>query len=145
MKHGSSWMWSLWPPLVGLINHIITEAEIGLHATVAWSTIRGLNVFSSYYASSQKTFKNILKNPSSVRLSIALRVSCPASRHVSQVFIYDTKTGRCWCLGPVNRLIMIFFICGSCLKTKGPDVTVTEPSVWTGTNAGAFFHHVTGT
>lgn len=96
----------------------------------------GQSVSSANHASSQgmSSMKNLLKSS-----SVACRASHPALPHVSQVFIYDTKAARRWCWGPVNIIITSFFISVSCLKTKGLDVTVSEPSAWTGTHAGAGF------
>lgn len=135
LKHGSSWMWSLWPPFVGLINHIITYTTGNWSSWTAASVVRASLHPTVRPVRGRVYIKNLLKCcPSS---SVACRASHPASPHVSQVFIYDTEAARCWCWGPVNIIITSFFISASCLKTKGLDVTAPEPSVWTGTHAGA--------
>lgn len=57
LKHGSSWMWSFWPPLVGLIHLIITETS-GDHSGVehnlwsecifTWPRIQSGNIWKHF-------------------------------------------------------------------------------------------------
>lgn len=80
LKHGSSWMWSLWPPLVGLINHIITYTSGDWSSwTAAWRSLWSEPLFSEPCVQSGEEF-----NEKSFKILVS-RLPCLPSRLASRL------------------------------------------------------------